>query len=210
MWQKLFIRLRHDPIHKPPKKYHIYANDDYPEGKKALHEYFGKFIAVIEKDADATDVSEIQVEELGSDQGEYADSYGVTLSVTVRTKVGKAHLEMQACGDIEVDDGMFTALQDGDAPPYLNVIYTQNDGLRTVFDVSGYDTLEFLVASMRHGQTLSRAGQIWTRLRKDLYIVNYSVKKSEKSDRIGNDYGYRKSFSDAKARMYFYDNKAKE
>lgn len=116
--------------------------------------------------------------------------------MTIQTAIGKAHLEMQACGDIEVDDGMFTALQDGDAPPYLNVIYTKNDGLRTVFDVSGYDTLEFLVASMRHGQTLSRAGQIWTRLRKDLYIVNYSVKKSEKSDRIGNDYGYRKSFSD--------------
>jgi len=89
----------------------------------------------------------------------------------------------------------------------LNVVYTQNDGLRTVFDVSGDHTLEFLIASMQYGQVLSNAGQIWTRLHKEVYAVNYGVKSSEKSDRIGNDYGYRKAFSNAKARMYFFDRK---
>lgn len=206
-WRKLFIRLRHDPPYKSPKKYHIYTNNNYPEGKKGLHEYFDKFVAVIQKDAAVTDISEVKVEEFCDNQGEYTDSYGFIFSVTLQNATGKAILEMQACGDAEADDGIFTAMQDGDTPPYLNVVYTQNDGLRTVFDVSGYDTLEFLIASMRHGQTLSRAGQIWTMLQKDVYIVNYSVKKSEKSDRIDNDYGYRKNFSDAKARLYFFDKK---
>lgn len=63
-WRKLFIQLRHDPHHKLPKRYRIYAYNDYPEGKKALRDYFDKFIAVIQKDADITDISRIKVEEL--------------------------------------------------------------------------------------------------------------------------------------------------
>jgi len=206
-WRKLFMYLRHDPPHRVPKKYRIYNYSGYPKGKKGLREYFDKFVTAIQKNADVTDISEIRLEELGNNQGENADEYGFTFSVTIQTSTGKAHLEMQACGDTQGDDGVFVALEDGDVPLYLNVVYTQNDGLRTVFDVSGDHTLEFLIASMQYGQVLSNAGQIWTRLHKEVYAVNYGVKSSEKSDRIGNDYGYRKAFSNAKARMYFFDRK---
>jgi hypothetical protein len=208
-WRKLFVWLRHDPEHKTPKQYHIYTDNNYPEGKEALSGYFEKFVAVIKKDVGTIEVADINIEELGDNQGEYGDSHGILYSTTLQTSTSKASIEMQACGDLEAVCGVFTALQDGDIPPYLNVIYTQSDGLRTVFNVSGYDSLEFLVASLQHGQTVSDAGQIWTMLRKGLYIVNYSMKKSEKSDRIGTNYGYRKSFSDAKTRMYFFDNTVK-
>ena len=36
--RKLFVRLRKDPAHRSPKRYHIYANDDYPKGRDELGE----------------------------------------------------------------------------------------------------------------------------------------------------------------------------
>lgn len=205
--QKLFIRLRKDPRHTPPKRYQIYANNEYPESNAELREYFDRYITVIKKDCGITADIEIVVEGLDDiDDAKTSsdDEHLVTLSAKLHTNQGAATLKMEA---VHIGNEIFTATQDGDIAPYLEVVYTQPDGLRTVFDVSGYDSLEFLVASLNSGQRLSRAGQIWVKLKSNLYIVNYSVKKSDRSDRIGGDYGYRHAFSDTRARKYFYDKR---
>ena len=74
-WRKLFIQLRHDPHHKLPKRYRIYAYNDYPEGKKALRDYFDKFIAVIQKDADITDISTVDSNRVKLKQFNIAEGY---------------------------------------------------------------------------------------------------------------------------------------
>ena len=205
--RKLFIRLRKDPRHTSPKRYHIYANNEYPKDESEVRKYFDQYIAVIKKDCNIkTDIA-VGVEKPDEDAEISADDeYLVTFSATLSTSQGVATLKMDAAS-FGGSNETFTANQDGDVPPYLEVAYKQPDGLHTVFDVSGYDSLEFLVASLNNGLRLSRAGQIWTKLKDDLWIVNYSVKKSDRSDRIRNDYGYRHAFSDARARQYFFDKK---
>lgn len=205
--RRLFIRLRKDPRHTPPKRYHIYGDNEYPEGKDEVRKYFDRYIAIIKKDCDMK--TDIRVTTDGFDDEDTSETptdgwRQITFSAELSTRQGTATAKMEAVGGFGNND-LFTATQDGDATPYLEVIYKQPDGLRTVFDVSGYDSLEFLIASLNNGQRLSRAGQIWTKLKDDLWIVNYSVKKSDRSDRIGGDHGYRHVFSDAKARQYFFD-----
>ncbi len=198
---KLFIRLRKDPKRMSLKRHRIYSNNEYPEGGDGVGEYFDRYLTVIKKDCSIK--TDTVVIDKSLDDTE--DAYLVTLSATLNKNHGTAMIKMEAAGFS--NDDLFTATQDGDIPPYLEVVYRQPDGPRTVFDVSGYDSLEFLIASLNNGQRLSRAGQIWTKLKDDLWIVNYSVKKSDRSDRIGRDYGYRRTFSDAKARQYFFDKK---
>lgn len=105
----------------------------------------------------------------------------------------------------EADGEIFSAYEDGDSPPYVGVTYVQRDGLRISFILATDTALEFLVASIRNGQTRSRAGQVWRMIRKNLYIVNYSVCKSGKLDSLNGAYGYRRAYSNKKAREYFYD-----
>ena len=200
-------RLRKDPRHTSPKRYRIYANNEYPEDEGEVRKYFDRYIAVVKKDCNIKTYIAVEIEKPDKDAEISADDeYLVILSATLSTSQGVATLKMDAAS-FGGSNETFTANQDGDVPPYLEVAYKQPDGLRTVFDVSGYDSLEFLVASLNNGQRLSRAGQIWTKLKDDLWVVNYSVKKSDRSDRIRNDYGYRHAFSDARARQYFFDKK---
>lgn len=203
--RKLSELLRKDPKHTPPKRYHIYSNNEYPQGKDGLRKYFDRYVAVIKKDCAIDSSVNIAVEGF-NEEGELSstDNEGfVTLSATLRANHGTATVKMEAT--YFTSNMIFAAAQDDEVPPYLEVIYKQSNELRTVFDVSGYDSLEFLVASLNNGQRLSHAGQTWTKLKDDLWIVNYSVKKSDRSDRIRGDYGYRYAFSDTKARQYFFD-----
>lgn len=205
--RKLFIRLRKDPRHTPPKRYRIPADNEYPEGKDEVRVYFDRYISIIKKDCNIKTNIKVMTDGFDDEDTSGIPTDGwrqITFSAELSTRQGTANVKMEAVGGFGSND-LFTSDQDGDAAPYLEVVYKQSDGLRTVFDVSGYDSLEFFIASLNNGQRLSQAGQIWTRLKNDLWIVNYSVKKSDRSDRIGRDYGYRRTFSDAKARQYFFD-----
>ena len=204
---KVFIKLRKDPKHIPPTRYEIYSHDYYPATEAELIKYFDKFISAIEKDCNV--IASDMVKNEGLDKNSKATNYVdgnryITLSTVIKTEKGKASIRMEAMGDY-CDEGFFISMNDGDLPPYLEVVYSQHGKLRTVFWVSAASDMEFLVASLNNGQIVSRAGQVWAKLKDDLYMVNYSVKKSESSDRLGATYGYRRKLSDKKAREHYFD-----
>ena len=205
--EKLFIKLRNDPKSGASKIYHVYRGGSFPEGEKALHEYFDVMVDVIKESSSAAR-GDTKADEV---DGEKDDSetlpYIVVLSATLETKHGTALLTMEAFGGRGNDDE-FYACQDGDLPPYLTAIYTQTDGQRLVFDVNNDVSFEFLAAVLRSGVKISDAQQPWVKIADDVYMVNYTVKSD--TDKISRDYGYRSRFSDARVRMYFFDKKHRQ
>jgi hypothetical protein len=207
---KLWARLRNDPKHTPLACYQIYSNSTYPESEGGLREYFNEYLNILTKACNLEDPLEIMTEgfdDLAETIETQYDTHFVSLSTKLRLKDKVIDIKMEADGVSRDDGTMFTAANDPDVPPYLEIVFRQGDNLRTVFEVSGADTLEFFIASINNGQMISEAGQVWVKIKKGLYMVNYAVRNPEKSDRLGGDYGYRRVFSDKKARQYFFDEK---
>lgn len=206
---KILAWLRHDPRHEAPKHYRIYTDNEYPTSERDVRHIFDKYLSLIKNEIPASlEVTEVDVD---SDNKKILatpeDIAMITIRTSIRGEHGVATIEMSAVGG-PGDAKIFSSSTNGDFPPYLHVIYTQDDGIRTVFDVQGSDALEFLVASLMNGQTISRSGQVWVRIEPGLYVVNYTILKSIKSDRLRNEYGYRSDLSHAKARMYLFDKKS--
>lgn len=170
-------------------------------------EYFNKYITVVKKYCGIKLDPRVIVDghkEVEDEQSDVEVESVITISTKLETDKGVATLKMEALGGSSGDD-LFVSIHDGDVPPFLEVVYAQTDGLRTVFYVSGSEEIEFLIASLKSGQHISNAGQAWARIKDGLWIVNYSIKKTDKSDRIGVNYGYRHEFSETKAHQYFFD-----
>lgn len=195
--------LRKDPKHKPPKQYSIYSDGSYPTGINELRNYFNLYIRAIRNSG----VTRIEVQPEDLEVGGDGEWDCVTFLAHITTEYGSANLKMIASGDTREANAMFSSMHDGDVPPYCEVEYLQTDGLRTLFNVDGANTVEFFISSLNNGQILSDSGQVWTRVNDNLYIVNYSRKKSDRSDRISSDYGYRRQFSNARVRQYGFDAK---
>lgn len=201
---KFFSYARKDPIPKMFKTQLFDSEDTYPTTTRDLEKMYMDYISKIAKVTNASigEVTKDGFAELND------DSDGI---VSLRTKLigrhGAAEILMDAVDNGLEDDRVFYSANDGDRPPYLEVIYSQNDGMRTRFDVSHNEQALFLIATLKSGQELSNARQVWTKISNNVYMVNYSIKKSNKSDRISSHYGYRTVMHRGKAREYFFDQK---
>lgn len=94
----------------------------------------------------------------------------------------------------------------GSSFPTILLEWRSASGGRLLFYLHTDESLWFAIELLKSGYRLSQAKQAWVYVTKmNVWLVNYTVLKSDKSDRIGVSYGQRKQFSEKQAREYWLD-----
>jgi hypothetical protein len=94
----------------------------------------------------------------------------------------------------------------GSGFPELQMEWKSSTGQRLLFTTSTDESLWFAIGLLISGHRLSKAGQAWVYLEQmKPWLVNYTVIRSDKSDRIGVDYGSRRNFSEERTHQYWLD-----
>jgi hypothetical protein len=202
----LFKRLRKDPRFNI-EKVDIRDDSEYPSSLEELVENFNNFIEVLDKHIGLNHTSKVKIEtEIDTNEEEIPcpehEDY-VKLSATVKSDVATAKLVMKAVND-PTESNLYSAFYDPEFKPFVEVTYIGNNKVETHFRVVGNEMMNFLIYSLKNGQKLSSARQIWVNINDNINIVNYKVLKSN-SYEIDSDMGYRSEYSDLKARKYFFD-----
>ena len=203
---RVFKLLRRDPSFTI-EKVDIREDSEYPSSLEELVHDFNTFINVLNKHVGLNHISEVMIEtEINIDEeeipsSEYEDY--VKLSATISSSVATVKLEMKAIND-PTESTLYVAFYDPDFKPFVEVTYIGNNMVESHFRVVGNEMMNFLIYSLKNGQQLSSARQIWVSINENIQIVNYYVLKSN-TDKIDSDLGYRSKYSDLKARKYFFD-----
>jgi hypothetical protein len=202
----LFKRIRKDPRFTN-EKVDIRDDSEYPSSLEELVENFNNFIEVLDKHVGLNHTSIVKIEtEIDTNEEEVPSPENedyVKLSATVKSDVATAKLVMKAVND-PTESNLYSAFYDPEFKPFLEVAYIGNNKVETHFRVVGNEMMNFLIYSLKNGQKLSSARQIWVKINDNTNIVNYKVLKSN-SYEIDSDMGYRSEYSDLKARKYFFD-----
>jgi hypothetical protein len=202
----LFKRLRNDPRFTIDKV-DIREDSEYPSSPEEMVENFNSIIEVLNKHVGLNHISKVKIEtEIDTNKEEIQspeyENY-VKLSATISSGVASAKLEMKAVNN-PTESNLYSSYYDPEFEPFVEVTYIGNNKVETHFRIIGNEMMNFLIYSLKNGQTLSSARQIWVNINDNTNIVNYKILKSNPNE-IDSDMGYRSVYSNLKARKYFFD-----